>query len=49
MQDDSQAIVEFVARCKQNGRASRLHEISRFEKLGDQWLYLDGTHVPASR
>lgn len=39
--DESHATVEFVARCKQNGRASRLHEVSRFEKLDGCWLYVD--------
>jgi uncharacterized protein YchJ len=36
------ATVEFVARCKQSGRASRLHEISRFEKLSGCWLLFTG-------
>ncbi len=39
---DDQATVEFVARSKQAGRASRLHERSRFERIGGHWLYLDG-------
>ncbi len=37
-----QAEVEFVARCKQGGRATRLHETSRFLREGGHWLYLDG-------
>lgn len=37
-----QAIVEFVARYKINGRAHRLHEISRFVRKDGQWLYVDG-------
>lgn len=41
-QDDNHAIVEFVARYRQAGRASRLHEISRFEKIDGRWYYLDG-------
>ena len=36
------AIVEFVARYKINGRAYRLHEISRFVHEGGSWFYLDG-------
>ena len=36
------ATVEFVARYKINGRAHRLHEISRFEKLAGRWVYRDG-------
>jgi SEC-C motif-containing protein len=35
------AMVEFVARYKVNGKAERLHEISKFVKL-DKWYYLDG-------
>lgn len=37
-----QALVEFIARCKVNGRAHRLHEISRFVYQTEQWFYLDG-------
>ncbi len=37
-----QAIVEFVARNKINGRAYRLHEISRFVRKDEQWFYIDG-------
>ncbi len=36
------AIVEFVARYKINGRAYRLHEISRFVREDGVWLYVDG-------
>ncbi|KKO65783.1 hypothetical protein VM94_00120 [Janthinobacterium sp. KBS0711] len=39
--------VEFVARYKANGRAHRLHEVSRFvREAGDggmRWFYLDGS------
>ncbi|WP_409929262.1 YchJ family protein [Bordetella genomosp. 13] len=41
-QDDDHAIVEFVARCRQDGRASRLHETSRFVRQDGRWLYVDG-------
>jgi SEC-C motif domain protein len=40
--DNSSATVEFVARYKLNGRAFRLHEASRFERVGGHWLYVDG-------
>ncbi|NWG39888.1 MAG: zinc chelation protein SecC [Hydrogenophilaceae bacterium] len=40
-QDDSHAIVEFVARYKINSRAFKLHETSRFLRQADQWFYLD--------
>ena len=36
------AIVEFVARYKVNGRAYRLHEISRFVREEGLWFYVDG-------
>jgi SEC-C motif-containing protein len=40
--DDGHATVEFVARHKQGGRAQRLHELSRFERVDGIWLYVDG-------
>jgi len=40
--DPSHATVEFVARYKLNGRAFRLHETSRFERVDGRWLYVDG-------
>lgn len=36
------SIVEFVARYKINGRAHRLHEISRFVREEGLWFYVDG-------
>jgi SEC-C motif-containing protein len=42
-QDEHHAIVEFVARYKQAGRAYRLHEVSRFVCDDDKrWRYIDG-------
>lgn len=41
--DDREGVVEFVARYKVGGKATRLHETSRFVREGDQWLYVDGT------
>ena len=38
----SEGTVEFEARMKQGGRASRLHEVSRFVREDGQWFYLDG-------
>lgn len=36
-------VVEFVARYRDsNGRAQRLHEISRFVREHGQWFYVDG-------
>ncbi len=40
--DDGHATVEFVARYKLNGRAFRLHETSRFERVDGRWLYVEG-------
>ncbi len=40
--DENHATVEFVARYKLNGRAYRLHEISRFERISGRWVYVDG-------
>ncbi|MBT9540561.1 YchJ family metal-binding protein [Thiobacillus sp.] len=40
--DEHHATVEFIARYKLNGRASKLHEVSRFEKIDGHWLYADG-------
>jgi SEC-C motif-containing protein len=40
--DAEHAIVEFVARFKIQGRAHRLHEISRFAKEHGRWFYVDG-------
>jgi len=40
-QDETHATVEFVARVKLGGRAQRLHECSRFERVDGRWLYLD--------
>jgi SEC-C motif domain protein len=38
------ATVEFVARNKLAGRATRLHETSRFVREGGRWFYVDGDH-----
>jgi len=40
--DEDHAEVEFVARYKVQGRAHRLHEVSRFVCENRQWFYLDG-------
>lgn len=36
------ALVAFVARYKVGGRAYRLEETSRFERLDGRWYYVDG-------
>ena len=35
-------VVEFVARCKEAGRAQRMHETSRFVREDGRWYYIDG-------
>ncbi len=42
VEDENHATVEFVARSKQGGRATRLHETSRFVREGGRWYYVDG-------
>ncbi len=39
--DADHARVEFIARSKLDGRAHRLHEVSRFVREGGRWFYLD--------
>ena len=43
--DSDHAIVEFIARYKVGGKASRLHETSRFVRENGRWLYIDGTFI----
>lgn len=40
--DETHATVTFVARSKLGGRAHRLVETSRFERVDGEWLYVDG-------
>jgi SEC-C motif-containing protein len=41
--DATHAEVEFVARCReQSGKATRIHERSRFVMENGRWFYLDG-------
>ncbi len=39
---DDVGYVEFVARYKINGKATRIHERSRFLKENNRWFYVDG-------
>jgi SEC-C motif-containing protein len=41
-QNGDEGTVEFVARSKLAGRASRLHEVSRFVREAGRWYYVDG-------
>ena len=36
------AVVEFVARYKSFGFTRRLHETSRFLRVDNRWMYVDG-------
>ena len=45
IQDADHATVEFVARSRHNGKATRLHEISRFVREDGRWFYVDGDFV----
>jgi SEC-C motif-containing protein len=40
-------VVEFVARCRDGGRAQRMHEISRFVREDGRWYYIDGEINPS--
>ena len=40
--DPEHAEVEFVARSRLKGQASRLHELSQFVKKDGRWFYVDG-------
>jgi len=42
-------VVAFVAHHKVNGRAGRLHEVSRFVREAGAWLYVDGVASPRER
>ncbi|TNG01547.1 MAG: zinc chelation protein SecC [Gammaproteobacteria bacterium] len=40
--NDNVGLVEFVARYKVDSRGYRLHEVSRFVRYEDKWVYKDG-------
>jgi len=39
---DRNGLVEFVAHYKVQGQPGRLHEVSRFQRRGPRWYYVDG-------
>lgn len=41
-QNESTAIVEFIARFKVGGKAEKIHERSRFVQQDNRWFYVDG-------
>ena len=40
-EQDETGEVEFVARCKVNGKAEKLQERSRFVRESEKWVYVD--------
>jgi SEC-C motif-containing protein len=40
---DRKGIVEFKAHYRSDGQEQVMHEISRFHKVDDRWVYLDGS------
>jgi len=47
--NDETGTVEFVARYKHAGKATRLHEASRFVREEGRWLYVDGIFPDAKK
>ncbi len=43
--DDSDGVVEFIARYSADGAAVAHHERSVFRRIDDRWYYIDGTMV----
>ena len=43
--DEHHALVEFIARSAQGSRQHRLHEVSRFQRQGGRWRYVDALSV----
>ena len=41
-ESDNNGVVEFKAKAVGQKKIRTLHEVSRFEKENDQWLYVDG-------
>lgn len=49
MAGDLQGIVEFSAAYRDAGRLAKIHEVSRFVKVGDCWLYVDGDLISSGK
>lgn len=43
--EGSKTTVEFIARYKINGKAQKIHELSRFVKEQGRWFYVDGDNI----
>lgn len=39
----TEGVVEFKARFRRGGERLELHEVSRFTRIGGDWVYVDGT------
>lgn len=48
-EQDIEGEVEFVARFKIDGRGSRLHELSQFQRTPEGWVYVEGTQLGEQR
>jgi SEC-C motif-containing protein len=46
--DGDQGTVEFIANYSHDGLTHRLHEISQFHRVDNQWYYIEG-HGPVSK
>jgi len=44
-QEGQTATVEFIAKYKLNGRAEKMHEVSRFVFENGQWFYVEGNFL----
>ena len=42
VENQTTGTVEFIARCKINGKAEKMHEVSEFIKEQGRWYYLQG-------
>jgi len=42
IENETTGTVEFIARCKINGKADKMHEVSEFIKEKGKWYYLQG-------
>lgn len=43
--EGDKATVEFIARYRVNGKAEKIHELSRFIKEQGRWFYVDGDNI----
>ena len=41
---DAEGVVEFIARFLSDGEVQQFHEVSRFIRENEKWVYLDGAY-----